>query len=356
LLITGIPSKELEEELKSCYSEEEHRKTIAEDCEFARRYDLTDHYQSLRGLLFLVGLTMNFDYAEFVSNAFINTSGLEPYCNQFEANFGLKDRLESGTFAPTYALDARDPQLMRHVEEAYNRGVRVFKIYPSLGYAVSDLRLYPFYEWAEKTQVNIISHSGIGGFENPLLSKIDNVWNDDKKQYEDKQFRSILPWNWFAPEKKAWFNHPKNWIPVLAKFPYLRLDLAHNGGYEHLPGYAKALMNKSRIPKDNATAAIVELCRQYDNVVTDFSYTGYGDKIYDHLLTIFQNPETRDMQYKTCFGTDNDLVLMEMDLFKYVKRFFHFWNAAGNNEYKAYFKNISRDNAARWLNGEELNP
>jgi predicted TIM-barrel fold metal-dependent hydrolase len=371
LIVAGQLTAELVEKLKQCYVVEEYRKIIDDSVNFALQFVLENPLPNdLVDRSAFVTLAMNFDHAGFDTPL---EETQNTYAAQFDKILELRNYFGEQHVLPTDAIDPRidaidlsTSNLIQEVESAVRHGVYIFKMYPSLGYAVDDPRLFPFYEFANSNpNIKIIAHSGVGGFENPLLSKIPQVWNID--HYEDMQFRDILPWNWFAPEKTPWFNHQKKWAPVLAQFPKMHVILAHFGGSEHLIPYAAALIAGKPAPKDNCTDETINFCEKYENVASDFSYTGSDSNAHQCIAAILMQKPF--MKNKLCFGSDLDLVALAEPPYEYFMRAFSFWRQnTVQNQYLDkypilkgfrpidYYDNLFRNNAARWLNGESLNP
>lgn len=84
--------------------------------------------------------------------------------------------------------------MIEELEHKYKWGMKGLKIHPvAQEFAPDDERMFPVYEWLVKHDLPITAHSGI------------NI------------------------DRKSAFGEPEKWIPVLEKFPDLKLILAHLG-------------------------------------------------------------------------------------------------------------------------------
>ena len=120
------------------------------------------------------------------------------------------------------------------------------KLYPSLGYFPSDPVLMPIYEICEEKNIPITSHCG-GATTHYNKTKylerkrliIDAAGKSKEENYRINM-RPLL-------KKKAkiakTFNAPDNWIPVLHKFPKLKLNIAHFGSDNEWEAYRNGKAN-----------------------------------------------------------------------------------------------------------------
>lgn len=275
-----------------------------------------------------VGLLLKFSEAKFKNTAKPGRTDEQSY--QLALNIAKEGPLKS-YFTPGRGVDPRDPHMMEQVQQHWENGGRVYKFYPSLGFRVDDPRLIEnFYPWVIEHGASIICHNSLGGFAT-LENPIDVKWLDDQdKLYECCQrFIGFCPMNWFKPKKRTYFSHPKNWEPVLNRFPDLKLDMAHFGGTEAVKKAAKG--------RKSATLDVIRLCEKFSNVKTDLSYTGFSYGIsYSIKKVLKAYPFMID---RIMFGDDHSLVrmnsymipeieamvdmLLEVGEFEYVKKVFY---------------------------------
>jgi predicted TIM-barrel fold metal-dependent hydrolase len=214
---------------------------------------------------------------------------------------------------PFVALDPNDPDMNSHFYHAFlKENIKLpfygVKIYPSLGYLPSHPKLMNIFSICEENKIPIISHCSSAGVRynrTKKVSIIGKLYNYRKDIYEDID-TSIKCGNeeWF----KQTFNHPRNWIPVLEKYPNLKLDLAHFGGLSDFERY----MNNDYT--NNWLFDILYIIRKYNNTYSDISYNISSDKFIYLLNTLLEdNPIFRN---KILWGTDFYMVLMEGDYAK----------------------------------------
>jgi predicted TIM-barrel fold metal-dependent hydrolase len=163
------------------------------------------------------------------------------------------------------------------------------KIYPCLGYLPSHPILMRIFYLCEKYNIPVISHCSAAGVrynKTKSLTLQGTLYNNKTDLFEEVD-KHVYCGNeeWF----KQTFNHPNNWIPVLKKFPNLKLDLAHFP--EHWQSY------------------IIDIIRNYINVYTDISYSGSNT---DYLLKLNKLLDLNEnLRMKILYGTDFYMVDME---------------------------------------------
>ncbi|WP_442844986.1 amidohydrolase family protein [Leeuwenhoekiella sp. H156] len=172
------------------------------------------------------------------------------------------------------------------------------KIYPALGYDPSDYRLWPIYKVCEEFNIPVLSHCG-GESVSTALRKIE-VYQGKDKVYITGNKRKEVAYK---------LNDPKRWENVLEKFPKLKLNLAHFGGYETWKSSHPApLMEDPQQRKET----IFGFMRKYENVYADFSYNLVETNLNKSLKSfLFLNDDIAD---KTLFGTDYWMVNKEGNL------------------------------------------
>lgn len=145
---------------------------------------------------------------------------------------------------PLVSVDPRHnvPDLLAWLQQ-YLRPDGAFygiKIYPSKGFFPFDPRLDKVYAWAEENEIPIMTHctrSGsfyVGKFEhqvfpnppslNPQSPSMQKIYERIQATINDKKVHS---------DNSKWCNiytHPEHYLPVLEKYPNLKLCFAHLGG------------------------------------------------------------------------------------------------------------------------------
>ena len=109
-------------------------------------------------------------------------------------------------------------------------------------------------------------------------------------------------------------NNPERWRTVLEKFPNLKLNFAHFGGYETW---------KRPSPVDykgqKRKEVIFEFMRTYNNVYSDFSYNLIEVDLSKNLREVLSTHN--DILNKSLFGTDYWVVNKEDNLLKAQEEF-----------------------------------
>lgn len=178
------------------------------------------------------------------------------------------------------------------------------KIYPALGYDPSDYRLWPIYEVCEKKRIPVLTHCGgetISTDDRRLEYYHGNGLKTDLKGKKRKEIAYEL-------------NNPERWRLVLEKFPNLKLNFAHFGGYETWKS-PSPVVHKGQKRKE----VIFEFMRTYKNVYADFSYNLVEVDLTKNLREVLSTH--KDILNKSLFGTDYWVVNKEDNLLKAQKEF-----------------------------------
>lgn len=179
---------------------------------------------------------------------------------------------------PFAAVDPRRPQVLdmlkRLVEEKSFKGI---KLYPPLGYDPRDPQLMPVYEYAERMNIPVMVHCSRGGVRNKKITA----------------------------EHAAHLADPDNYIPILEKFPKLRICLGHCGGDADWQRYLDDPWDENTPHSAKSwLAKIMEHIRsgKYPNLYADISYTIFQVEENAHLLTVLlQHPSVKE---RILFGSD----------------------------------------------------
>jgi hypothetical protein len=124
----------------------------------------------------------------------------------------------------------------RYIATLKNAGIFIgFKMYPPLGYKPLDPRLphlEKFYARCEAEGIPILTHcspGGVGTHESTFYHMLDKAdLTKRPSRIVSCSYDPCTPQGYFYDE----YVHPKNWRPVLMKYPKLKLCLAHFGGAE----------------------------------------------------------------------------------------------------------------------------
>jgi predicted TIM-barrel fold metal-dependent hydrolase len=105
------------------------------------------------------------------------------------------------------------------------------------------------------------------------------------------------------PDKNKYFSDvftdPANYIYLLDKFPNLKINLAHFGGFDEWEKYLTTTVN----PEGEITwyEKVKQLIEFYPNIYTDISYTMYNVVLFNLLKLNIQNWTYKN---KILFGSD----------------------------------------------------
>jgi predicted TIM-barrel fold metal-dependent hydrolase len=151
-----------------------------------------------------------------------------------EDKMDLYDKLPVDRFNKFMAFDPRRRGMMKLARKAiedYN--FDGFKLYPPLGYKVSDLE--PLFDYCSEEDLPMIFHCSAGGI------------GKDKK-----------------------YCYPKEFLDTLFKYPGLRLCLAHAGGNAQFVDY---LLDHSQ---HNRFGTLITLCQEFENVYFDVAFHNWA--------------------------------------------------------------------------------
>jgi len=204
-----------------------------------------------------------------------------------------------------------------------DKGFYGIKIYPAYGFFPFDVRLDAVWKWASDNNIPIMTHCTRGGsfylgtFEsiincggftvpslNPGSSAMASINNRIKTlaTTADKTLKK---------NNKVWcniFGHPENYIPVLEKYPNLKICMAHLGGADEIKRTIDP-MPPTGIKPDypdymggNWFITITDLMKRFPNVYSDISYTLSDDEAMKLVVKFFKdNPLTDKLLYGTDF-------------------------------------------------------
>ncbi len=243
----------------------------------------------------------------------------------------LKNMISTQPILPFFAIDPRraelegEDNLYKLFLKAFTEGENKFfgiKCYPSLGYFPNDKRLDPIFKICEEKNIPVTTHCG--GESVSTFKRTIYIQCPDKPEGEFK-IKGDVREDW-ARE----LNDPKHWIPVLKKYPKLKLNLAHFG----CDYFWQDRQKYTRVDD------IMDMISNDDwNVYTDFSYNIIDETMYkDFKKTLETNPKVLS---KVIFGTDYWVVLPAGDLVEQQIRFFE--------KMKPFKNQLLRENPRKFL-------
>lgn len=305
----------------------------------------------------LIGLTLNMDHMDSEKSS---PSNFKNYVTQLEEIKNIK-RYNPEQFFPFLSVDPRQftpGKLSTWVKDQMTKGFdhkgqlyRYFyglKIYPALGFFPFDPALEKVYAFAEQHGIPVMTHCTRGGSQyignniqgliahKPAMMLPTVVSPDLKKHIEEihQRIADYYAQGWIKNDNMGnndracdLFTHPQNYIPVLEKFPKLKICIAHMGGegefYETTELAKKGEKDNTKIPgfedlleirtKDGKRWLewIQEMMQQYPSLYTDISYTvSYFDhkakRIVDRLANFAEVVDNSGQQLgqRILFGTD----------------------------------------------------
>lgn len=209
-------------------------------------------------------------------------------------------------------------------------------MYPPLGYKPLDPRLpnlENFYARCEAEGIPILTHCSPGGMTTHEAKFYHLLDNADLSKPPDRlvscTYDPCTPMGNFFDE----YVHPKNWRPVLMKYPKLKLCLAHFGGAEwDKIGLASDwveeitnLCDPKIVQGYNAKGEV-----HFENVYTDLSCYNLGrSSVKKNVIELFREMKISrrywHLQDKVIFGVDwyLSLVTGAPEYRKYVELFFN---------------------------------
>jgi len=290
----------------------------------------------------IVGLTMNMDYMDS-----------EPSSKQISFETQLEEvkdikRYYPANFFPFLGIDPRHKagvDLVAWARPYFEKGVKHnvtgkvypffsgIKLYPALGFFPSDARLEELYGYAEKNQLPIMSHCTrvgsqyIGSKIESLIPEIPNLMTvpgnanvENARVSIEKRIKQFYDNGWVKNSKLGandracdLFGHPENYIPILEKFPKLKICLAHMGGSNEMlePPLTGELAEIRKVDTPGWFERITAMMKMYPNLYTDISYTvsDFGDtkkEVFKRFVEFLKTPDNEGklLADRVLFGTD----------------------------------------------------
>lgn len=329
----------------------------------------------------VVGLTMDMDHMD-------NQGGLPKkpletqlaevralksfYPENFFPFLGVDPRTRSGKSLVNWARGHFEQGVFdRRSGKAYPYFTGI-KLYPALGFFPFDPRLEELFRYAEENQIPVMSHCTRSGSmyvgsaieslipRNPpmMTSSVEDFPTIQKKIHDriDRYYEAGLIKN-----KKRGANdlscdlfcHPENYIPVMMKFPKLKICLAHMGGTNEILWMdQKPETNWQKADGENWSALIPKIMKVHTGMYTDISYTLADLKnsdVLEYVLgmikgssTLINDLEIPPLGDRILFGTDfymTEQEATEAELYQ----------LAVNAIPQPYFDQITRDNPSKYL-------
>jgi len=239
---------------------------------------------------------------------------------------------------PFVALDPNNPDMEAIFLKAFSDDYHFYgvKIYPLLGYLPNHPRLMEVFEVCEALGIPVTTHCGgnttraiANTFELPIRR-----YDSQGEKVDERLSVSFKNDN----DKGLFFNDPIRWLPVLERFPKLRLNLAHFGGDE-------AWKRFSRKEPDTWVHRIVSMMEDYEHVYTDVSFLLHlTQKRNSGFLETFEEllRDKAVVRNRTLYGSDYYMVLIHEKIPQVTQNFLFRLNDELENK-------LTRENPRRFL-------
>ncbi len=198
---------------------------------------------------------------------------------------------------PFAAVDPRHERIVeKTIELVEEHGFRGLKLYPPTGYHPYDHRLWPLYEYAQEHNVPVLTHCS-------RPASVQYRGDPTVEMRTDPVTGEVLDAG--RLELLTRFTDPDAYVPLLERFPKLRVCLAHFGGDGDWTRYLRRPWHSGVDPDEKSwLAKILDLLRskKYPNLWTDISYTLYADDENVYLLKVLLADPS--VSSRVLFGSD----------------------------------------------------
>jgi len=228
---------------------------------------------------------------------------IDPFDLQIEKMKDIRDR-HPGQVMPFLAVDPRNMQVHENFIKVFSSQndylFNGIKVYPSLGYLPSHPELMKIYRICEQKNIPVTAHCASATVHaSARRIKIRGWYYVAGKGFQNKEFtKTFRRKNDYA----EFFNHPRNWRPVLREFPRLKLNLAHFGGDQQWKRFAEG-------KGDSWVSRIIDLMERYPNVYSDFSYTLYDRDLSQILKNMIEDNQL--LASRVLYGSDYYMIVRE---------------------------------------------
>jgi len=205
------------------------------------------------------------------------------------------------------------------------------KIYPSLGHLPSHPALIKVFQECEARSIPITVHCSTA-----IVHTTEHHFTEIPYEVLGPDGKPIIKYEkgWFWTKADyAWFNDPKHWETVLQRFPKLRLNLAHFGGFEEIEKFFDG-SDKSWVHR------IISLMQRYPNVYSDIAFSLFRAKYHPNLRNLLETNQL--VRERLMYGSDYYMVTLEGH-FRGIKSRFE------TNMGSEIMKTLSVDNPKKFL-------
>lgn len=320
---------------------------------------LKDYTQSQYSDMKFVPLTLDMDYMTDPKN-----KPNQDFKSQIYEMTQLKKTYPNRIF-PFYSIDPRNPDSVSLKEFKSLYTTHTFsglKLYPANGFFPFDPRLDEMYRYAVEHNIPIMTHCTRGG--SYFIGK--DVWSlipDTPPSLNPGHSEMLTIYQRITAYKNSTdkffkdngricnlFSHPSNYLPVLAKYPTLKLCIAHLGGDVEILGLDNTNSKQLTIHKKSTElekntqswySFILKniLVPEYPNTFTDISYS-LSDSACMRVLFADLQLGKADPD-RILFGTDYFMIQKEFTEMEAI--------ATGQKELKHHFLKMMEENCLRYL-------
>ena len=327
----------------------------------------------------LVALSLDMDYMDSVPS-----THMKSFQTQLEELRNLKRYYPDQLFL-FLGIDPRNKkgnQLLQWARKYFETGIEKdgivypyfcgIKLYPALGFFPFDPALDELYAYCEKNRIPVMTHcTRVGSLyigdsieeyipdEPEMISNENSIPTEIAKKEIIERIKRYKNAGWIKNNTKGendlacdLFCHPQNYIPLLEKYPRLKICLAHLGGSNEILNAEiekTAGTDLSQIRKTdgyNWFESIKTYMINYPQLYSDISYTLSSFDEKKVLQKVVELLETNDkngnsLGNRILFGTDffmTEQEKKESELFEIARRQLH-----------AYFDKMSTENNQRFL-------
>jgi len=250
-----------------------------------------------------------------------------PFQNQLTELIELSNEYPD-VLIPFVHVEPNNPDYLTIFTRSMKEGFQGIKFYPPVScHLPTDYRMTPVYEYCNKHKIPMIAHCG---------AQSPTHYHTSKKKLRKKLDAAGLAWtkDMKRTELCGQFTHPRNYIPLLEKYPDMKICLGHWGSEIAWEEYLK---NPGNL--DNWFYIIRDMMKKYPNLYTDISFTLNNQEYFSVLKVLLLDEK---IQEKVLFGTDYYMVETKTDEKKFC---FDLRAYLGEDLYKA----IAVDNPEKFL-------
>jgi uncharacterized protein len=199
---------------------------------------------------------------------------------------------------PFAAVDPRHTGIVeKTIELLESKRFHGIKLYPPTGYHPYDTRLHPLYDYADEHEIPVLTHCS-----RPASVQYRGEPSEKMRRNPESDNARL---SYGRYELLQYFTRPDAYLPLLRRYPRIRVCLAHFGGAGDWRSYLEHPWSSQSNPSTESwLARILDLIRSgdYPNLWTDIAYTLFADDEYVYLLKVLLADER--VRARVLFGSD----------------------------------------------------